>query len=116
MSFSSRVSSVPEGSVAVEPLGKDVPCCLELVSDEAEAEEPGAHRVFRVLALLWLCACVLLFFGHGAHRQAKLDVSLELSGVQAVCLSVRRCVELEEPELDRSLGEGGVEVEHVMLR
>ena len=111
---SSGCSAVAEGGVAVKPLGVEVPCGLELVSDEAEAEEPGAHRVSGVLALLRLCGGGSYFLGKLAHGEAKLDVGFQLSGMQAVLLSVCRCVELEKPELDRALGEGGVEVQHVV--
>ena len=34
--------------------------------------------------------------------------------MESVLLAVRRGIELEEPELDRSLGEGGVKVQHMV--
>ena len=52
--------------------------------------------------------------GHLAQGQAKLNVAFQLTGVEAVALAVRRLVKLEKPELDRALGEGGVEVKHMV--
>ena len=36
-------------------------------------------------------------------RRAELNVTLELASVESVLLAVCRSIELEEPELDRSL-------------
>ena len=57
---------------------------------------------------------VLHRFCHLAECEAKLNVALELSGVEPVLLAVCRGVELEESELDRALGKGGVEVQHMV--
>lgn len=107
-------SAVSEGGVSVQALCKEFSCGLEFVADEAEAKEPGAHRVFRVLGLLGFRACGLDLFGHLAEGQAKLNVALKLSGVEAVLLAARGCFELEKPELNRALGEGSVEVKHMV--
>lgn len=67
-----------------------------------------------VLVLLGLGACGSDRLCNLAECKAKLNVALELSGVESVLLAVCRCIELEEPELDRTLGEGGVEVQHMI--
>ena len=107
-------SAVSEGCIAVKALRKEFSCGLELLTDKAEAEEPGAHCVFGVFVLLRLGACGSDRFCHLTECQAKLDVTLKLSCVKSVLLAVCRGVELEKPELDRPLGEGGVEVQHRM--
>jgi len=89
-------------------------CGLELVADEAQAEEPGSHCVFGIFVLLGLGAGGADFLGHLAQCEAKLNIALQLACVEAVLLAVRRLVELEEAELDRALGEGGVEVKHMV--
>ena len=94
--------------------GEEVSCCGEFLSDESEAEQPSAHRVFRILVLLRLRAGGFDFLCQFAERQAKLNVALELSGVDAVLLAVLGCVELEKPEFNRAFCEGGVEVKHVV--
>ena len=48
------------------------------------------------------------------RREAKLDVAFQLSGVKAVLLAIRGGIELEKAKLNRALGEGGVEVEHMV--
>ena len=64
--------------------------------------------------MLGLGACGSDRLCHLAQGEAQLNVALKLSGVEPVLLAVRRGIELEEPELDRSLGEGGVEVQHMV--
>ena len=103
-----------EGRVAGKAPCQDVPCGGEFLADESEPEEPGAHRVFRILFLLFFWAGRPHILRHLGKRQAELDVAFELSGVEPVASAVRRGVELEKPELDRPFGEGGVEVEHVV--
>ena len=49
-----------------------------------------------------------------AECQTKLNVAFQLSGVKSALASVAGVVELEKSELDRALGEGGVQVEHVV--
>ena len=110
---SSGGSAVAEGCVTGKAAGQDISCGFELLTDEAQAEEPGAHGVFGVLVLLGLGTGSSHRLGHLAERQAKLDVTLQLAGVKAVTFSVAGGIELEKPELDRALGEGGVEVEHI---
>ena len=95
-------------------MGQDISCSFELLTDEAQAEEPGAHGVFGILGLLGLGACGSHGLCHLAEGQAKLNVAFQLSGVEAVALAVRRLVKLEKPELNRAFGEGGVEVEHMV--
>ena len=111
---SSGGSAVAEGCVTGKAAGQDISCGFELLTDEAQAEEPGAHGVFGVLVLLGLGTGSSHRLGHLAERQAKLDVTLQLAGVKAVAFSVAGGIELEKPELDRALGEGGVEVEHMV--
>ena len=90
-----------EGRVAVQVAGQEIPRGGEFLADEAQPEEPGAHRVLRVLGLLGLGAGALGVLRHLAECEAKLDEALELACVDAVLpLSLGR-VELEEPELDR---------------
>ena len=105
---------MPEGGVAVQVFGEEVSYRGEFVADESEAEEPGAHRVFRVFVLLGFGAGGFDFLRQFAERQAKLNVALELSRVDAVLLAALGCVELEKPGFNRSLREGGVKVEHVV--
>ena len=111
---SSGCSAASKGCVTGKAAGQDVSCGLELLADETQAEEPGAHCVFGVFGLLGLGAGRPYHLGHLAEGQAKLNVAFQLSGVEAVALAVRRLVKLEKPELNRTLGEGGVEVEHMV--
>ena len=97
-------------------LRKDIPCRLELVSDEPQAKEPRPHCVFGVFVLLRFATCIPHLFGEFRKCQAKLDVTLELSCVESVLLAIRRGIELEESELYRSLREGCVVVEHMVSR
>ena len=64
--------------------------------------------------MLGLGACGSDRLCHLAQGKAELNVALELSGMEPVLLAVCRSIELEEPELDRSLGEGGMEVQHMV--
>ena len=107
-------SSVAEGCVTIEALGEEFSCGFEFVPDESEAEEPCPHGVFLIFVLLRFCACALDRLGELAECKAKLNVSLELSGVDAALAFFGGVVELEKSELDRALGEGGVEVEHMV--
>ena len=111
---SSGCSTAAEGCVPGEASGEEISCGLEFVADETKAEEPGPHGVFGVLVLLGLGACGPDVLGKLAERKAKLNVALQLSGVDAVLPAVRRGVELEKPELDRPFCEGGVVVEEFM--
>ena len=111
---SSGCSAVAESWVTGKAAGQDVPCGFELLANEAQAEEPGAHGVFGVLGLLGLGAGGPHRLGHLAEGEAKLNVTFQLTGVEAVALAVRRLVKLEKSELNRALGEGGVEVEHMV--
>ena len=112
--MSGSAGGLSPGCVAVHVLQEDLPGRFEFVSDESEAEHPAAHRVFFVVGLLGLGAGVGQFLGQFAHRQAKLDVSLHLSGVDAAALAVVRVGKLEEAEFNGPFGEGSVEVEQVM--
>ena len=49
-----------------------------------------------------------------AECQTKLNVAFQLSGVKSALASVAGVVKLKKSELDRALGEGRVEVEHVV--
>ena len=57
LSPSSGCSAVPEGCVSGKVTGQEVSGRCELLADEAQAEEPGSHRVFGILVLLRLGAC-----------------------------------------------------------
>ena len=105
---------MPEGCVSCEVAGKDIPCGFKFLANEAQAEEPGSHCVLGVFVLLGLGACGSDFLGHLAECQAKLNVALELACVDAVLLAVCGGVELEKSELNRPLGEGSVEVKHMV--
>ena len=70
-----------EGCIAAQLLGEHLSCGLELVANESQAEEPGAHRVLGVFVLLGFCAGELDFLCHLAKQEAKLDVSFELPGI-----------------------------------
>ena len=108
-------SAVPEGGVPGQVAGQEISGRCELLADEAQAEEPGAHGVFGVLVLLGLGACRPHILCHLAEGQAKLDVALKLPCVDAAPALGGRLIELEEPELDRAFGKGGVEVEHIFF-
>ena len=77
-----------EGCVAAQSLGQNLSCGLELVANESQPKEPGAHRVLGVLVLLGLGACELDFLRHLAESQAKLNVTLELPCMESVLLTV----------------------------
>ena len=111
---SSGCSAVAEGCVTGKAAGQDVACGFELLADEAQAEEPGAHGVFGVLVLLGLGAGSSHRLGHLAEGQAKLNVALQLAGVKAVAFTVGGGIKLEKPELDCAFGKSGVEVEHMV--
>ena len=105
-----------EGCVAAQSLGENLSCGLELVANESQPKEPGAHRVLGVLVLLGLGACELDFLRHLAEGQAKLNVALELPCVEAVEFSIGWCIKLEQSELDRPLGKGRVVIQHSVPR
>ena len=107
-------SSVAEGCITLKAICKEVSSCFEFVTNEAEAKEPSSHCVFGVLVLLWLGACGAYRFCHLRKGEAKLNVALKLSGVNATLAFCRGGIELEKPELDRAFGEGGVEIEHMV--
>lgn len=111
---SSGCSTAAEGCIPIQALREEFSCGLELVANKAEAKEPSSHCVFGVLVLLGLGACGSDCLCHLAQGEAQLNVTLELTSVESVLLAVCRSIELEEPELDRSLGEGGVEVQHMV--
>lgn len=105
---------MPEGGVPGQVAGQEISGRCELLADEAQAEEPGAHGVFGVLVLLGLGACRPHILCHLGKCKAKLDVTLKLSCMDAASALCGRLIELEEPELDRAFSEGGVEVEHMV--
>ncbi len=90
-----------EGGVSGKVAGQEVAGCRELFADESEAEEPGSHRVFRVFVLLRFRACAPRLLRHLAEGEAKLDVTLQLAGVNSALPFFGRGVELEKSELDR---------------
>ena len=103
-----------EGRVAGKVAGQEVSRGGELLADEAQAKEPGSHRVLGVLVLLGPGACRPHVLRHLAEREAKLNVALELPCVDAALAPGGRLVELEEPELNGALGKGGMVVEHMV--
>ena len=105
---------MPECRVPGKVAGKEVPRRGEFFSDESEAEEPGPHGVFRILVLLRFRACRPHVLRHLAEREAKLDVAFQLSRVDAALALRSRLIELEEPELDGTLREGRMVVEHMV--
>ena len=50
-------AAVPEGCIPGKVAGQKVSGCCELLADETQAEEPGAHGVLGVFVLLRLGAC-----------------------------------------------------------
>ena len=112
--FPSSSPTVAEGCVTTEPLGQDVAGGLELVPDEAQPKEPGAHGVLGVFILLRLGACGLDLLGHLAQGKAKLDVGAKLTCVDATLATIAGVVELEEAKFNGALGKGRVEVEHMV--
>ena len=62
---------------------------FEFLADEAESQEPAAEGVFGVVSFRSRRACRLAVQCLGAHCQAKLDVTFDLS-------RVKRCVECAE--------------------
>ena len=64
--------------------------------------------------LLWLRAGAFCILGHLAECQAKLNVTLQLTGVEAVAFAVCRSIKLEKAEFNGSLSEGCVVVQHVV--
>ena len=109
-------ASVAEGRVAGEVACQEIPRGGEFLSDESQPHQPGAHRKLGVLGLLGLGACGLDFLRHLAQCEAKLNVALQLAGVDTVLPPAVGRVELEKPELDGTLGEGRVVIEHFMWR
>ena len=105
---------MPEGGVPSQVAGQEISGRCKLPTDEAQAEEPGSHGVFGVFVLLGFGACRPHILRHLAQGQAKLNVAFELSGMDAASALCGRLVKLEEPELDRTFGKGGVKVEHMV--
>ena len=64
--------------------------------------------------MMWLWTCCSDDLCHLAECQAKLNVAFKLSGMKSVLLSIGRCIKLEKSELDGSLCEGCVVVEHMV--
>ena len=60
---------------------------MQMGLTDAEAEEPGAHRVLGVLGLLRSGACRPLGLCHLAECEAKLNVAFQLSCVKTVLLA-----------------------------
>lgn len=81
------------------------PAGLEFVSDEPQPQHPAPEGVFFVVRFRLSGGGFLLREGLMGHRQAELDVCLDLPGVEGA---------VEKPELYRPFGKGGVEVEAVV--
>lgn len=103
-----------ECGVAVQVLGQKLSGGCELVTDEAEAEEPGSHGVFRILNLGVFGAGSLDHHRHLAQCEAKLNVAFQFSGVKSASAFLVGVGELEASKLDRAVGEAGVVVEHMV--
>ena len=103
-----------ECGVAVQVLGQQFSGGCKLVTDEAEAKEPGSHGVFRILNLGFFRAGGLDHLCHLAQCKAKLDVAFQFSGVKSTSAFLVGVGELEASELDRAVGEAGVVVEHMV--
>ena len=108
---------MPEVAISVvagKVFREDLPRCLELLANEAQPHQPSPHRELFVFLLLLLGACAPHILCHLAHRKAKLNVALEFACVEPVLLAVHGRVELEKPKFHRALGEGRVQVQHVV--
>jgi hypothetical protein len=105
---------VSECGVAIQVLGQKLSGGCELVSDEAEAEEPGSHGVFRIFDLRLFGAGGLDHHRHLAQCEAKLNVAFQFSGVKSASAFFVGVGELEASKLDRAVGEAGVVVEHMV--
>ena len=92
-----------EGCVPGKVAGQEISGRCKFFADEAQAEEPGSHRIFGILILLGLGACRPHILCHLTQGKAKLDVTLKLSCMDAAPALCGRLIELEEPELDRTL-------------
>lgn len=99
-----------ECGVAIQVLGQKFSGGCELVSDEAEAKEPGSHGVFRILDLRLFGAGSLDHHRHLAQCEAKLNVAFQFSGVKSASAFFVGVGELEASKLDRAVGEAGVVV------
>ena len=75
---------------------------LEFVADESEPEHPASEGVFLIVRFGFPCRGFLLREGLMGDGQAELYVCLDFSGVECP---------VEKPELNRSLGEGGMQVQ-----
>lgn len=105
---------MPECGVAIQVLGQKFSGGCKLVSDEAEAEEPGSHGVFRILNLRLFGAGGLDHHRHLAQCEAKLNVAFQFSGVKSASAFLVGVGELEASELDRAVSEAGMVVEHMV--
>lgn len=103
-----------ECGVAVQVLGQKLSGGCELVTDEAETEEPSSHGVFRILDLGFFGAGGLDHHRHLAQCKAKLNVAFQFSGVKSASAFLVGVGELEASKLDRAVGEAGVVVEHMV--
>ena len=72
----------------------------------ANPSQPCSHGEFRILVLLRFWACRSQLLCKFRKCQAKLNVTFQLPGVQAVLFAVFRSVELEQSKLNRAFGKG----------
>lgn len=103
-----------EGGVAVQVLCQKLSGGCELVTNEAEAQEPGSHGVFRILNLGFFGAGSLDHHRHLAQCEAKLNVAFQFSSVKSSSAFPVGVGKLEASKLDRAVGEAGVVVEHMV--
>ena len=114
-----RRAAIAPGRIAGKSIREHPPGRGELVTDEAEAQQPAAHRVALVLALQRLILGRAGVQSAVVHGQAKLDVGFQLTGVQATLAPHRaggvEVVKLEKPEFNALPFKEAVQVQSVML-
>ena len=109
------LGTVPPSRVAGHVLQEVCAGGLELLAVHAQPEEPAPEGVGRVVGDRAGRARGSHRQGLVGNREAKLDVGFQLTGVKSVLLTVAGVGKLEKSEFNRTLGEGGVEVQSVML-
>ena len=92
--------------VAGEVFGEKVSGSGEFIANQSQPNQPCSHGEFRILVLLGFWACRSQLLCKFRKSQAKLNVTFQLPGVQAVLFTVFRSVELEQSELNRTFGKG----------
>lgn len=104
-SGSLQAAGIPEGAVAFQFLEHPLPAGGVLLSDEPQAQEPGSEGILRIRGSRLRGARALLGERLAYDRHAELYVCFDLARMQGA---------VEYPELYRSLGVYGVQVEAVV--